>query len=64
MISMTLEQLEESLERGKAKLGLAGDGYVLPNCGVSRTPEKRALLEEMKRTAEERGYELPFKGNF
>jgi hypothetical protein len=64
MISMTFEEQQESLERRKAELGLTGTDYVLPNSGVSRTPEKRALLRAMKQAADERGVELPFKASF
>ncbi len=63
MISMTFEAQQQSLARRKAELGFAGTDYVLPNSGLSRTPEKRALLRAMKRAADERGFELPFQAN-
>ena len=64
MISMTFEEQQRSLERRKAEFGFTGNDYVLPNSGANRTPEKRALLRAMKRAADERGLDLPFKASF
>ena len=36
---MTLQQLEENIERRKAALGLTGNNYVRRNSGLNRTPE-------------------------
>jgi hypothetical protein len=35
------------LEERKKALGYAGNDFVMPNSGVSRTPEKRALLKQL-----------------
>ena len=48
MKAMKLEEFERRIERRKAELGLAGDDYVLPNSGLTRTPEKRELLMILK----------------
>lgn len=57
------EDFENSLERRKADLGFTGAGYVLPNSGATRTPEKRELLRFIAAAAEERGVAPVFKAN-
>jgi hypothetical protein len=64
MSPMNLEDFEKALERRKAALGLTGYDYVLPNSGVNRTLEKRALLRAIADAAAERGVEPPIKANF
>lgn len=64
MKTINLEDFEKGLERRKAALSLTGYDYVLPNAGVNRTPEKRALLRAIAGAAAEQGLEPPFKANF
>lgn len=56
---VTLEELERRIERRKAELGFTGDDYVRPNSGERRSPEKRALLLAIQKTAERH----PFQAN-
>lgn len=55
MRRISLDQLEESIDRRKAALGLSGDSYVLPNSGANRTDEKRDLLRALALNAAEQG---------
>lgn len=57
---ITLEELERQIERRKVELGLMGNNYVRPNSGERRSPEKRALLLAIQKTAEHH----PFQANF
>lgn len=59
----TLDDLEKSIERRKAELGLAGDRYVMPNSSEARTPEKRELLRLLADMAADRKVRLPFDTN-
>jgi hypothetical protein len=59
-----LSDLEKTIERRKAEKGLAGGGYVMPNSGQARTPEKRELLRMIAAKAKERGLSPPFKANY
>ncbi|MGE0421212.1 MAG: hypothetical protein AB7O88_03055 [Reyranellaceae bacterium] len=43
------EEYERQLAERKAALGLTGYDYVPRNSGQRRTPEKRAILAELKR---------------
>jgi hypothetical protein len=60
---VTLNDLEASIERRKAELGLVGDSYVMPNSGQARTAEKRELLRILAAEAAERHVPLPFQAN-
>lgn len=60
----TLKQLEESIDRKKAALGLSGDGYVLPNSGVNRTSEKRDLLKALALNAAQQGRISSFQAQY
>jgi hypothetical protein len=60
---ISLEEHERQLAERKKKLGLSGRDYVPKNDGARRSPEKKALLEELaalgspflvKRTAKRR----------
>lgn len=55
MRRISLDQLEESIDRQKAALGLSGDSYVLSNSGTNRTDEKRDLLRALALNAAEQG---------
>jgi hypothetical protein len=57
----TLDDLEKWIECRKAELGLVGGGYVMPNSGEARTPEKRELLRLLAEMAAERKVRLPFE---
>ena len=59
-----LSEFEKDLDRRKAALGYSGRDYVRPNSGVSRTPEKRALLRALASAARERGDEPRFPANY
>jgi hypothetical protein len=59
-----LEDYERRLEERKKALGYTGNDFVMPNSGISRTPEKRALLKELADMARASGREPPFKANF
>lgn len=59
-----LEDYERELEERKKALGYTGNDFVMPNSGVSRTPEKRALLKELADTARAQGRAPRFKANF
>ena len=61
---VTLSQLEESIERRKAALGLSDDGYVLPNSGVNRSEEKRELLRVLASVAAEQGRQPAFEAQY
>ena len=61
---MTLNDLEQRIERRKAELGLVGGSYVMPNSGEARTPEKRELLRILATEAAERRVSLPFEANY
>ena len=63
MKTISLEDFEKGLESRLAALGWTGRDYVLPNSGLNRTPEKRALLRAIADAAAERGVESPFKAN-
>jgi hypothetical protein len=55
MRTLKLNELAGSIERRKAQLGISGDDYVLPNSGLYRSPEKRALLQAIERGSAEQG---------
>ncbi len=58
------EDYERELEERLRALGYTGNDFVMPNSGVSRTPEKRALLKTLADMARASGREPPFKANF
>ena len=64
MTTIDLEDFEKWLERRLAALGWTGRDYVMPNSGLNRTPDKRALLRAIADAAAERGLERPFKADF
>ncbi len=64
MRRISLKQLEEDIDRRKALLGLSGDGYVLPNSGANRTPEKRELLRALAENAADQGRAPAFQAKF
>lgn len=47
----------------EAELGFVGGGYVVPNSGEARTPEKRDLLRMLAAEAAERRVPLPFEAD-
>ena len=49
METIDFETFALRVARRKAELGLTGDNYVPRNTGRRRTPEKRAILAELKR---------------
>ena len=61
---ITLEEMSERIEKRKAELGLTGNDYVPRNSGISRTTEKRALLQSIYDQCKLEGREPPFKANF
>ena len=46
---ITLEAHERMLAERKKRLGLTGHDYVAKNNGDRRTPDKKALLEELSK---------------
>ena len=63
MKRVRLEELEKALDRRKAELGFTGDRYVLPNSGINRTAEKRALLEAIRSVASGAGKTPAFESD-
>ena len=61
---LTFKELEDRIRRRKAELGIAGRPSAPANSGKRRTDSKRALLRNLKETAEAQGRELPFKAKF
>jgi hypothetical protein len=59
-----LEDYERRLEERKKALGYVGNDFVMPNSGVSRTPEKRELLKTLAEAARKSGREPAFKANY
>lgn len=59
-----LEDYERRLEERLRAFGYTGNDFVMPNSGVSRTAEKRALLKALADMALASGREPPFKANF
>lgn len=59
-----LEDYERRLEERKKALGYTGNDFVMPNSGVSRTPQKRALLKELADLAYASGRGPRFKANY
>lgn len=49
MKTIDFETFARQVAARKAELGLTGDNYVPRNSGRRRTPEKRAILAELKR---------------
>jgi hypothetical protein len=49
MKTIDFEAFAKQVAARKAELGLTGDNYVPCNSGRRRTPEKRAILAELKR---------------
>lgn len=47
MKKISLESHERQLAERKTRLGLNGRDYVAKNDGARRSPEKKALLEEL-----------------
>lgn len=64
MKRMTLDQVDQEIARKKAELGYNGRDYVAVNSGVSRTPEKRQLLQSLNETVAAADGETPFQANF
>lgn len=61
---IAFEDYKRELAARLEALGYTGNDYVMPNSGVSRTPEKRALLKALAEAARAEGVEPPFKANF
>ena len=51
MKKITLEAHERTLAERKKRLGLSGRDYFAKNNGDRRTPDKKALLEELSKLA-------------
>ena len=60
----TLEEMSARIEKWKAERRIVSNNYVPRNSGVSRTPEKRALLQSIYDQCKLEGREPPFKANF
>lgn len=61
---ITLEEMSARIEKYKVERGIIGNNYVPRNSGVSRTPEKRALLQSIYDQCKLEGREPTFKANF
>jgi hypothetical protein len=59
-----LNEFEKELEGRKAALGYIGRDFVRPNSGITRSPEKRALLRALEDARREDGKELRFYANY
>jgi hypothetical protein len=59
-----LEDYERRVEERRKALGYAGNDFVAPNSGVSRTPRKRELLKSLDDAARKSGREPAFKANY
>ena len=62
--AVRIEDYERRLEERKKALGYIGNDFVMPNSGVSRTPEKRELLKALDEVARKIGREPVFKANY
>ena len=61
---LTVKELDDQIKRRKAELGIDGRPSAPANSGERRTDSKRALLKNLKETADAQGRELPFKAKF
>lgn len=64
MVTIKLSDLENSIDRRKAELGLTGNDYVAKNSGQRRRQSKRALLQYIKDQCIKQGKKPPFDANF
>ena len=64
MKTVKLDDFVRQIDARKAALGMSGTDVACLNSGERRTPEKRALLEAVRKAAKEEGREPVFKANF
>jgi hypothetical protein len=64
MKAVKLSDYERDLEQRIVARGFSGRDFVRQNSGVSRTPEKRALLRKLFDVLRANGRRSPFSANF